>query len=153
MKILVTGGCGFVGANICLHLKKRNHNIFSLDNLSRKGSSFNLKVLKKNNIKNFNIDIFNYNKIKKLTKFDLIIDCCAEAAVEVSKCQPNSSASVSIYRTRVLSVYHFWRFKNVCVFSFCVLLFILSPTVDCRLASADSARLRAASLRTTACHG
>lgn len=85
MKILVTGGCGFVGANICLHLKKRNHNIFSLDNLSRKGSSFNLKVLKKNNIKNFNIDIFNYNKIKKLTKFDLIIDCCAEAAVEVSK--------------------------------------------------------------------
>ena len=85
MKILVTGGCGFVGANICLHLKKRNHNIFSLDNLSRKGSSFNLKVLKKNNIKNFNIDISNYNKIKKLTKFDLIIDCCAEAAVEVSK--------------------------------------------------------------------
>ena len=85
MKILVTGGCGFVGANICLHLKKINHNIFSLDNLSRKGSSFNLKVLKKNNIKNFNIDIFNYNKIKKLTKFDLIIDCCAEAAVEVSK--------------------------------------------------------------------
>ena len=85
MKILVTGGCGFVGANICLHLKKSNHNIFSLDNLSRKGSSFNLKVLKKNNIKNFNIDIFNYNKIKKLTKFDLIIDCCAEAAVEVSK--------------------------------------------------------------------
>ena len=85
MKILVTGGCGFVGANICLHLKKINHNIFSLDNLSRKGSSFNLKVLKKNNIKNFNIDISNYNKIKKLTKFDLIIDCCAEAAVEVSK--------------------------------------------------------------------
>ena len=85
MKILVTGGCGFVGANICLHLKKKKHNIFSLDNLSRKGSSFNLKVLKKNNIKNFNIDISNYNKIKKLTKFDLIIDCCAEAAVEVSK--------------------------------------------------------------------
>jgi CDP-paratose 2-epimerase len=89
MKILVTGGCGFVGANICLHLKKRKHNIFSLDNLSRRGSSFNLKVLKKNNIKNFNIDISNYNKIKKLTKFDLIIDCCAEAAVEVSKNEIN----------------------------------------------------------------
>ena len=89
MKILVTGGCGFVGANICLHLKKKNHNIFSLDNLSRKGSSFNLKVLKKNNIKNFNIDISNFSKIKKLTKFDLIIDCCAEAAVEVSKNEIN----------------------------------------------------------------
>ena len=25
MKILVTGGCGFVGANICLNLKKKTH--------------------------------------------------------------------------------------------------------------------------------
>ena len=24
MKILVTGGCGFVGTNICLYLKKEN---------------------------------------------------------------------------------------------------------------------------------
>jgi len=85
MKILITGGCGFVGANICLHLKNKNHKVFSLDNLSRKGSKFNLNILKKNNIKNFKIDVSNYNQIKKLPKFNLIIDCCAEASVEVSK--------------------------------------------------------------------
>ncbi len=45
MKILVTGGCGFVGANICLNLKQ-NHLVYSLDNLSRKSSSVNLKKLK-----------------------------------------------------------------------------------------------------------
>ena len=85
MKILVTGGCGFVGANICLALKKKSNKVFSLDNLSRKSSVLNFEILKKKGIKNYKIDIFNEKKIQKLTKFDLIIDCCAEAAVEVSK--------------------------------------------------------------------
>ena len=85
MNILITGGCGFVGANLALFLKKRNFKVYSLDNLSRKGSKFNLNLLNKNKIKNYNFNIINYNKINKLPKYDLIIDCCAEAAIEVSK--------------------------------------------------------------------
>ena len=85
MKILVTGGCGFVGANICLNLKKNYKNIYSLDNLSRKSSKFNYNFLKNKKIKNYNFDIFNEKKLNRLQKFDLIIDCCAEAAVEVSR--------------------------------------------------------------------
>ena len=85
MKILVTGGCGFVGSNICLNLKQKYKKIYSLDNLSRQSSKLNYKLLKKNKIKNYNFDIFNQKKINKLQKFDLIIDCCAEAAVEVSR--------------------------------------------------------------------
>ena len=85
MKILITGGCGFVGTNLALFLKKKNHKISSLDNLSRKGSKYNLKLLNNEKIKNYRIDIKNNRKILKIPKFDLIIDCCAEAAVEVSK--------------------------------------------------------------------
>ena len=85
MKILVTGGCGFVGTNICLYLNSKGHKINSLDNLSRKGSKYNLNILKKKQIKNYNIEISNYKKFNSLPKFDLIIDCCAEAAVEISK--------------------------------------------------------------------
>ena len=85
MKILVTGGCGFVGANLCLSLRKNNHIVFSLDNLVRKSSKINLKILNKNLIKNYNFDVMNFKRLNKLPKFDLIIDCCAEAAVEVSK--------------------------------------------------------------------
>tara|TARA_B100001123_G_C15322256_1_gene1028339 strand:- start:97 stop:1119 length:1023 start_codon:yes stop_codon:yes gene_type:complete len=85
MRILVTGGCGFVGTNLCLHLKKKKFKVISIDNLSRKGSKYNLNLLKNNNIKNFKIDIANFNNLKKIPKVDLIIDCCAEAAVEVSK--------------------------------------------------------------------
>lgn len=47
MKILVTGGCGFVGTNICLYLKKKKLNVYSLDNLYRNGSKFNQTFLKK----------------------------------------------------------------------------------------------------------
>jgi len=47
MKILITGGCGFVGTNIALFLSRKKYKIQSLDNLSRKGSRYNLNLLKK----------------------------------------------------------------------------------------------------------
>ena len=85
MKVLITGGCGFVGTNLSLYLNSKGFNVHSLDNLSRKGSKYNLTLLKKRKIKNFKINIENFKFIKKLPKYDLIIDCCAEAAVEISK--------------------------------------------------------------------
>ena len=84
-KILVTGGCGFIGTNLCVYLKKKHYLVYSLDNLSRKGSIYNFKLLRDLKIKNFKFDIFNFKKINSLPKFDLIIDCCAEAAVEISR--------------------------------------------------------------------
>ena len=84
MKILITGGCGFVGTNVAIFLNKK-YKVDCLDNLSRKGSKYNLEILKKNKIRNFNIDIENFYQVKKLPKYDIVIDCCAEASVEVSK--------------------------------------------------------------------
>ena len=87
MKILITGGCGFVGSNIAIYLKKKikKVKISSLDNLMRKGSIINKNRLKNYNIKNYNINIEKFNKIKSLPKFNLIIDCCAEPAIEASR--------------------------------------------------------------------
>ena len=87
MKILITGGCGFVGSNLAIYFKENQigTKIDTLDNLSRKGSLLNFQRLKKKKIKNFKVDISNNKKIKTLPKYDLIIDCCAEAAVEASK--------------------------------------------------------------------
>ena len=85
MKVLITGGCGFVGTNLCLFLKEKKFKVFSIDNLSRKGSKYNLNLLKRKNIKNYKLNIENFSSIKILPKVDLVIDCCAEAAVEISK--------------------------------------------------------------------
>ena len=47
--ILVTGGCGFVGTNLSIYLKRelKNFSIYSVDNLKKSYSKFNLKILKK----------------------------------------------------------------------------------------------------------
>ena len=46
MKILITGGCGFVGANLAIHLKKKKFKVSTLDNIVRLGSQYNLELLK-----------------------------------------------------------------------------------------------------------
>ena len=101
MKILITGGCGFVGSNLAIFLKKKlkNSKIFSLDNLFRKGSKINQLRLKKNKIKNYRFDIINFKKIQNLKKFDLIIDCCAEPAIEASKKDPDRVFNTNLIGT------------------------------------------------------
>jgi CDP-paratose 2-epimerase len=101
MKILITGGCGFVGSNIAIYLKKniKKVQVYSLDNLMRKGSLINKNRLNEYKIKNYNINIEKFNKIKSLPKFNLIIDCCAEPAIEASKKDPDRVFNTNLFGT------------------------------------------------------
>lgn len=123
MKILITGGCGFVGSNIAIYLKKKikNAKIFTLDNLTRGGSILNNKRLRKHNIKNFKFDIEKYETIKLLPKFDLIIDCCAEAAIEVSRREP-----VRVFYTNLVGTFNI---LNKCVNDGAHIIFLSSSRV------------------------
>ena len=103
MKILITGGCGFVGSNIAIFLKKnlKKAKIYSLDNLMRKGSIQNRNRLLKYNIKNFNLNIEQFKKFRSLGKFNLIIDCCAEPAIEISNKEPDR-----VFNTNLLGTFN-----------------------------------------------
>ena len=101
MKILITGGCGFVGSNIAIFFKKKmkKAKIYSVDNLMRRGSTINKKRLAKYKIKNFKFNIEDKNKFKALPKVNLVIDCCAEPAIEASSKDPDRVFNTNLIGT------------------------------------------------------
>ena len=103
MKILITGGCGFVGSNIAIYLKKgiKKSSISSLDSLLRKGSMLNRNRLLEHGIKNYKIRIEDVKKVARLPKFDLVIDCCAEPAIEASRKEPDR-----VFKTNLVGTFN-----------------------------------------------
>ncbi|MBD3244461.1 MAG: NAD-dependent epimerase/dehydratase family protein [Candidatus Moranbacteria bacterium] len=82
-KILITGGAGFVGSNLCLKFKKKypETKILALDNLKRRGSELNIPRLKQNKIEFIHGDIRDKEDFEGIEKFDLLIECSAEPSV------------------------------------------------------------------------
>ena len=85
--ILITGGCGFVGTNLAIYLQKelKKFSIYTVDILKKDYSKFNADILKKKKIINYKIDITSNKFLKIKKKFDFIIDCSADPAVEDSR--------------------------------------------------------------------
>lgn len=83
MNILITGGCGFVGSNLCISIKKKfkNYKVIAFDNFYRKGSLINKKRLKSFGVKVIKGDIRKKKDLDKLSKVDLLIDCAADPSV------------------------------------------------------------------------
>jgi CDP-paratose 2-epimerase len=83
MKIVITGGAGFVGSNIALALKKKypNYSIVIFDNLKRRGSELNLADFKLYDIQFIHGDIRNTEDLEQLSGFDCMIEASAEPSV------------------------------------------------------------------------
>lgn len=80
--ILVTGGAGFVGSNLCIKLKEHYPSIrvVALDNLVRRGSELNLPRLKAHGVEFIHGDVRKREDLQQ-NKIDLIIECSAEPSV------------------------------------------------------------------------
>lgn len=94
MRLLITGGCGFIGSNFIRYLitKRRNYEILNLDKLTYAGNLENLKGLdKKKNYRFIRGDINNTRLmagIFKRFKPDAVINFAAETHVDRSILSP-----------------------------------------------------------------
>lgn len=84
MKILITGGAGFVGSALALHLKQKypQGKIVAFDNLKRRGAELNLAQFRKAGVQFIHGDIRNPSDLNSLTDhWDIFVECSAEASV------------------------------------------------------------------------
>jgi CDP-paratose 2-epimerase len=84
MRILVTGGAGFVGSWLCRLLNQGypDCKVTAFDNLKRRGSELNLPVLKRAGVQFVHGDIRNRGDFEDLQgNFDLIVEASAEPSV------------------------------------------------------------------------
>ncbi|KJV29549.1 CDP-paratose 2-epimerase [Aquitalea magnusonii] len=92
MKILITGGCGFLGSNLASHALEQGLELCVFDNLQRYGSQNNLAWLqKKGNLKFIHGDIRNTNDVEQTVrqvKPDVIFHLAGQVAMTTSIANP-----------------------------------------------------------------
>ena len=103
MKILITGGCGFLGSNLAERAIDRGSDVMILDDLSRKGSESNLKWLKsRGKFKFVQGDIRNSGKISVLIKNylpDVIFHLAGQVAMTTSIADPKNDFEINVLGT------------------------------------------------------
>ena len=79
MRILITGVAGFVGSSMAKYFKENfaDVELIGIDNLSRRGSEYNLPMLKELGCKLVHGDIRCKDDLDDLPKVDWILDCAA----------------------------------------------------------------------------
>ena len=103
MKILVTGGCGFIGANFILYWHRMYHDdiIINVDSLTYAGNSENLSEL--NGVKNYEFvhaDICDKQKMLNITNdVDVIVHFAAESHVDRSIHDPEPFIKANVIGT------------------------------------------------------
>jgi len=99
-RILVTGGCGFLGSHVCELFMRKGWEVIPYDNLTKFEYSrtpykveavrdYNLKYLEKLGIKTTIADVRDLAELKKVVaKCDLIAHCAAQPAMTIAYEEP-----------------------------------------------------------------
>jgi len=107
MKVLVTGGAGFIGSNFIRHMlsKYPQYKIVNLDKLTYAGNLDNLNDVEENpNYEFIKGDICDSGLVEKLTKekVDALINFAAETHVDRSLYDPEIFVKTNVLGTQVL---------------------------------------------------
>ena len=102
--VLITGGAGFIGANLALHLLARHPDweVVALDSLHRRGSELNLPRLRAGGVRFVHGDVRDAQDVRAAGSFDALVECSAEPSVMASV----NGASSFVVQTNVLGAHH-----------------------------------------------
>jgi len=102
-KILITGGCGFLGTNLALRGISSAHEIAIYDNFSRLGSNDNFKIInKEQKVKLYKEDIRNSEAVSHaISEFkpDWIFHLAGQVAMTTSIKNPRLDFEINLLGT------------------------------------------------------
>jgi CDP-paratose 2-epimerase len=86
-RVLVTGGAGFVGANLCVGLAARHPDweLIALDNLYRRGSELNRPRLEAASVRFAEADVREPSALASLGEIDALIECSADPSAVIGE--------------------------------------------------------------------
>lgn len=103
MKILVTGGAGFIGSALCRHLVNKGYDVFNIDKLTYAGNLQSLKTLVgKQNYHFYQLDICDSDAVFEILEneqIDAIMHLAAESHVDRSILGPSAFIETNIVGT------------------------------------------------------
>jgi CDP-paratose 2-epimerase len=103
MKLLITGGCGFLGSNLAAHAIREGTDLCVFDNLSRHGSHSNLDWLRQTGLFDFSHgDIRNHNDVENVVKRvrpDAVFHLAGQVAMTTSIANPRLDFEINALGT------------------------------------------------------
>jgi CDP-paratose 2-epimerase len=83
LRVLVTGGAGFIGANVAVGLAALHENwsVVAFDNLRRRGSELNLPRLRAGGVSFVHGDVRDVEDLAAVGRVDAVVECSAEPSV------------------------------------------------------------------------
>jgi CDP-paratose 2-epimerase len=96
VRLLVTGGAGFVGANVGIALASRGHEVVALDSLRRGGSELNVPRLREAGVEFVHGDVREPADLRVSGEIDALVECSAEPSVLAGAGDPEFTVQTNL---------------------------------------------------------
>ena len=123
MKVIITGGAGFIGCNAALCFIKDGHEVVVYDDLSRHGTDVNIRWLQAQGLTQFvKGDIRDLDKLEFFFQqhrdVDVVLHLAAQVAVTTSIVDPRSDFEINAFGTfNVLEAVRKWAPDAIVLYS------------------------------------
>lgn len=102
-RVLVTGGAGFIGSNLCHRLLSQGHDVTIYDNLGRSGTEKNVAWLRQNHGEGFALvqaDVRDYPSLQRAVEgHDVVFHLAGQVAVTWSVSDPREDFEINALGT------------------------------------------------------